>query len=258
MRISRIAAALAGAVVVSACSSTVSGHGVAAPGAATGSAGSGVSSAPSTKAGSNGRLSANELAATARRAMLAATAFRMKGSGKDSDSTITFDMHYGVNSSDGTLGIDGASVRVRYVSKQVYMNGTRQFWQQVAGAGKSVADQATLALLQGKWVRLPPNTPGLSDIGQFAIRTKMLAQAASQPDNSTYTKGPSKVIRGIPAVSVVDSSDGSFIYVPATGTPYPIHIEDHGNDPGTFDLSEWNVPFSAVVPPASEIVDLPR
>ncbi len=184
----------------------------------------------------------------------------MKGAGTDSGSPIRFDIHYGEKSSDGSMTFGGFTIQLRYLAPDIYMKAGEAFWRAAGGIDSSSArGRAALALLRDKWVHLPPHTPGLSQIGSIAIRTKFLAEAASSPDNSTFSRGPSKNINGVAAISVVASDDGSVLYVPATGTPYPIRIENNSsNNGGSFDLTDWNVPFTAPAPPADQIVDLPH
>jgi predicted small secreted protein len=260
-----VASVASAALTLAACASTISGHGTQGSGAPTSSASSASSfpssSAPSSAArGSNASLSATELERAAKRALTNATAFHMKGAGTDNGAPLGFDVHYGASSSDGAISFSGLSVQLRYVAPDIYMKGGEAFWRQAAGIGASASasDRAKLALLRDKWVHLPPNTPGLSQLGDFAIRSKFLAQAASSPENSTFSKGPSKIVNGVAAVSFVDDSDGTVIYVPAEGTPYPIRIEDHSTDGGSFDLTDWDVPFTAPRPPAAQIVELPH
>jgi hypothetical protein len=191
-------------------------------------------------------------------ALTSAVAFRLKGHATDAGALISFDMHYGATSSDGSITLSGATLRLRYASGDLFVKAGDRFWRQVGGLGSSADDKAALALLHGKWVRLPAGMPGLSDIGQLAKRTKFLQLVATSDDNSSYTRGPAKTITAIPAVSVVGSDDGTTIYVPATGTPFPIRIENRGTDGGSFELSHYDEPFTAPLPPAGQIVDLPH
>lgn len=256
-----VASVVGAALTLAACASTVSGHGTQSGSAPTSSASKFPSSAPASAAGgSNAGLSATQLERAAKQALTTATAFHMKGSGTDNGSPLGFDVHYGANSSDGSISFSGLTVQLRYVAPDIYMKGGEAFWRQVAGIGSSASasDRRKLALLRDKWVHLPPNTPGLSQLGDFAIRSKFLAQAASSPENSTFSKGPSKIVNGVAAVSFVDDKDGTVIYVPADGTPYPIRIEDHSASGGSFDLTDWNVPFTAPRPSAADVVELPH
>jgi hypothetical protein len=191
-------------------------------------------------------------------ALTYAVAFRLKGHATDAGALISFDMNYGANSSDGSITLGGGTLQLRYASGDLFVKAGDRFWRQVGGLGNSADDKAALALLHGKWVRLPAGMPGLSDIGQLAKRTKFLQLVAASDDNSSFTRGPSKTIDAIPVVSVVGSDDGTTIYVPASGTPFPIRIEDRSTDGGSFDLSHYDVPFAGPMPPAGQIVDLPH
>jgi hypothetical protein len=256
------------AMALSACTSTISGQGSGAPPAATptssGAApGTSVPSSPAPSAsvpsvtvpggGDNAALSATELEQAAKAALTSATSFRMTGTGSDGSIAITFDIHYGESSSRGTLTLNGQRVQLLNSGPDIYMKAGRKFWEQFAGA----AGGSVIQLLQGKWVHIPPGNPGLSDLADIAVRQKFLANAAASPDSSTYTNGPARTIDGVPAVSFVSSDDGSIIYVPAQGTPFPIRIQDNSDSGGSFDLGGWNVPFTAAPLPSDQIIELP-
>jgi hypothetical protein len=259
-KVALIGAGIAGVLLLGGCSSTVSGvgtHGSGSPPASS----PGFPSSSAATTGENAALSPAELVRATKAAFTSATAFHMKGEGSDGTQSIAFDIHYGENSSDGSMSIGGLTVQLRYVRPELFMKAGEEFWKSVGGLGTSPSqkDQAALALLTDKWVRLPKGTAGLRQLGEFAIREKFLAQAAKDDETTTYSKGPSKTIHGSPAVSFV-SDDGTVVYVPASGTPYPIRIEDTDSTDGggTFDLTDWNAPFSAPSPPADQIVDLPK
>jgi hypothetical protein len=257
-------AALAAALTLTACAQTVSGHGAGRSGAAPASGSSGPTGFPATSptspsGGTNGDLSADALARAAKHAMQSATAFRMTGSGSDNGALLRMDIHYGATSSDGSITFAGNTVQLRYVRPDMYMKAGAKFWRQVGSIGStpSARDRAALKLLKDKWVHLPENTSGLGQLAQLAVRTEVVKQAGL--GGGTYSKGPDKTIDGVPAVSFVDAADGSTVYVPATGTPYPIRIENpKPAGGGSLDLTDWNVPFSAPRPPASEVVELPH
>jgi hypothetical protein len=249
------------AMGLTACSSTISGHGSGAPAASRASSeqvpsvsGTGtISSTGTPSGGNNPALSGAALEQATKAAVISAKAFRMSGSGANGSLAIGFDIHYGESSSRGQVTLSGQRIGLVSSGSDLYMKAGRQFWLQYAGAPDTV-----VTLLQDKWVHLPPDSPGLSDLADLAIRERFIEKALSTPDTDTYTIGPAKTINGVPAVSFVTSSDGSIVYVPATGTPFPIRIEDHGSSAGSFDLSDWNVPFTAAPPPSDQIVELPH
>jgi hypothetical protein len=252
----------ASALVLAACSQTVSGHG-GQSGAASSHGSSGPTGFPATPTGSpaggsNAALSGAELAQAAKQAMQSATAFRMTGAAKDAGLPLSFDIHYGETSSDGSMTFNGLTVQLRYVQPDMYMKAGEQFWREVGGIGTtpSARDRATLNLLRDKWVHLRKDTKGVGELAKLAIRSEFVQQI--KLSGGSYSKGPSKTINGVAAVSFVDATDGSTVYVPAQGTPYPIRIENPStSDGGSFELSDWNVPFSAPAPPAGQVVELP-
>jgi hypothetical protein len=252
--------AVVSALALAACSQTVSGAGTQSGGASvSGSSGPSGFPASTGSTGSNAALSADELATAAKHAVESATAFLMRGTGSDNGSPVRFDIHYGETSSDGSVTFNGLTVQLRYVEPDIYMKAGEQFWREVGGIGASPSarDRAALNLLKDKWVHLRKGSQGVGQLAQVAIRSEFVKQVGL--NGGTFSKGPSKTINGVPAVSFVDEADGTTVYVPANGTPYPIRIENKSaSDGGSFDLTEWNVPFSASTPPAGETVELPH
>ena len=244
------AAALCVTVTVAACTSAVSGRGTVAPASSTSSR----SSSPAADAAA--------LERRAKQALLTATSFHLKGRGNDGSETIVIDMHYGADSSDGSLTFGGAPLRLRYAGGDVYLRADDAFWRYAArqaGGGSGELPDSVIATLRGRWVHVPDDVTGISDIAAIAIRQQYVQSVSGQSDSGPFRLGPRGVVRGIPVVSFIDTSDRTTVYVAAQGTPYPLRIvgPTHGAG-GTFDIDSWNVPFSAPRPPASEIVELPR
>jgi hypothetical protein len=255
------------ATSLTACSSTtIAGHGSGGPSAPAPAASSPAfpssTSAPSStpapttttsSGGSNNSTPSGEaLEQATKAAIISATAFRMKGTSTEDSQPVTFDIHYGESSSRGHVTMGGQDVELLNSGPDLYMKASRTFWTQTAGAPDSVVN-----LLADKWVHLPADSPGLSDLADIAIRERFVEKALASPDTDTYTTGPSKTINGVPAVSFVSNGDTT-VYVPAHGTPYPLRIEDHSSSAGSFDLTGWNVPFTADPPPSDQIVELPH
>lgn len=261
--IRRALIAIAGtAMALTACSSTISGHGSNVPQAASQASSGPVPSVSGTgtisgtrppTSGNNSTLSGTALEQATKAAVTSAKAFRMTGSDVEGSQTIGVDIHYGESSSRGQVTMGGQRVQLVNSGSDIYMKAGRQFWLQTAGAPDTV-----VPLLQDKWVHVPTDRPGVPDLAGIVIRQRFVEGALSTPDTDTYTAGPAKTINGVPAVSFVTGSDGTIVYVPAQGTPYPIHVENHGASAGSFDLSGWNVPFTAAPPPSDQIVELPH
>lgn len=256
-----------GAVGSSASHATASGSSSAsaaassaASSAASTSAPPSASSAPSTgAAGGNAAVPASALATSARKAIIAATAFHLRGSGVSDGKPMIIDMHYGRTSSDGYVTVSGARVDLRYVQPAVYLRGGTAFWTLSSASDKTLTaaqKKVLVARLANKWVRVPSTSSGLAALSSVAVRTEFQKQAASSSTGGPYTKGPAKDFGTTRTVSFVDSSDGSTVYVAATGTPYPRRIASP-KEHTTFDLTDWNVPFTAVLPPASQTITLP-
>ena len=56
----------------------------------------------------------------------------------------------------------------------------------------------------------------------------------------------------------MDSSDGSTLYVAATGTPYPIAATESGNSKGAITFDHWNDPVSVDAPKGAVDIEQAR
>lgn len=218
------------------------------------------SAAPSSNSATgNAALAPQALATAARKAILSATAFHMRGKGLSDGKPMIFDIHYGKTSSDGYLTLGGARVGLRYVAPTVYLRGSAAFWTLISASDKTITaaqKKVLVARLTNKWVRVPSTSSGLAELSSVAIRTEFQKQAASDDGGGPYTKGPARIFGTLHTVSFIDPTDGSTIYVAATGVPFPREIASP-KDHSSFDLTDWNVPFSAPRPPASQTISLP-
>ena len=124
----------------------------------------------------NTALSPDKLEEATERAFASATAFHMVGDVAIAGGEYRYDMHYGLNTSDGSMTISGLEVRIRFVAFEVYMRAGRAFWTYIAAQqGASPQQLQRLDSLVDKWVHLPPGD-NLLTIQRFADRAALVQQ----------------------------------------------------------------------------------
>jgi hypothetical protein len=108
-------------------------------------------------------------------------------------------------------------------------------------------------------VYVPANDPHFGSLAGFGSKQQFVAQVLQNSKTCQQcAKGPSKSVDGTSAVSFIDQKQKSTVYVPASGTPYPLEVDENGAQKGTLHFDSWNQPVSVTAPPASEVVDLSR
>lgn len=212
------------AVLLTACSSTVSGH--ASPG-------SNVGNGERWKKGS-------QVAADAADAVQQAGSVRLKGTVSSDGQQTSIDLFVQGTDSTGSLTLAGQQVQIIATGGKAYLKAPAAFWSS-QGIPSTIAGE-----LGGQWVIVPADTPkGLGFLSLSALTTEL-----RQPsDGSTIEdKVTTAKLDGHPVV-VVTQSDGSTLSVAATGTPYPLRAENKGSDAGTLTLSEFGTKQDISAPP---------
>ena len=141
----------------------------------------------------------------------------------------------------GSASIDGVDFDLIRIGDAVYIHGSDAFYRRFAGA--------TLAqLLHGKWIKASANDPRFRSFAPLTDLGALLAKI-----NSTHDKlvnEGQKTYKGTEVVSIRDTSDGSRLYVAATGRPYPVAIVGgrKTSQSGTVTFDDWNEHVSLTAP----------
>jgi hypothetical protein len=101
----------------------------------------------------------------------------------------------------------------------------------------STGSPARLAsALSGKWIEVPDGQSNAGSLFSFSALIGGLAGIGT----GTVTKGKTSTIDGVAAVSIVSPTLGT-IWVPASGTPYPIEVVvPGGSGLNSITFSNWN------------------
>jgi hypothetical protein len=137
----------------------------------------------------------------------------------------------------GRLVSNGTPVRI---GDTVYIHGSDDFYKQYAGA-------AVAQLLHDRWIKTSTNQPQfrsfapLTDIGALLTRVSKSHGKLVNDGTTTY--------KGQQVVAIRDSSDGSKLYVAATGKPYPVAlVGGKKGQTGTIAFDDWNKAASLTAP----------
>jgi len=224
--------------------------------AACGAAGSGGGAAsPSSTVDPLAGLSASTVNAKAIADGEAATTLTMKGTVAESGKTYTIDMAMKHNQGcKGSIGISGTgSVTIIVIGSTVYFEADSQFWKSVAGTTADAS--AAVALLDGKYLKVPETDQNVSGLTDMCSLSQML-NSSSDKTTPTYTKEPVTTLNGT-RVLPLKVSDGSTEYVTDTSKPEFVQASaPKGTSGGAGKITIGvGVPVTLTPPPASDIVD---
>ncbi len=104
-------------------------------------------------------------------------------------------------------------------------------------------------IASGTWLKAPVNSTSLTGFAALTEAGGELTLLLANPTLS-LTKGPITTIKGQKAIELKTKGKlyTGAIYIAATGTPYPIQIVRHGQEPGQTTFSGWNDPVTLSAP----------
>jgi hypothetical protein len=152
----------------------------------------------------------------------------------------------------GTMGIGVGKAEVLRVDGASYIRGDDAFWRE--SAGESAAQ--VQALLGEKWAKLPA---GDDDFSALCDVDKLFDDDLNDAKES-YTKGTVATLGGKRAVQIIvkkEGEDPTNAWIATEGKHYLLKVEQKGGDePGSFEMRDFNDPVNAEAPAEGEYVDL--
>jgi hypothetical protein len=191
---------------------------------------------------SNGEAakSAAAVFSDARHAAVAAKSVHVAGALNDSGKALNLDLVLAHGKGKGTMSESGLSFQIARVGKVAYIKGTDAFLRQFAGV-------AAAQLFHDRWLKGPVDSGALASLAPLTDIVQLFNGAFGGSHGKLVNKGET-TYKGQKAVLIVDSSDGSKLYVAATGTPYPIAAAETGNSKGAITFDHWNDSVSIDAP----------
>ena len=191
--------------------------------------------------------SGSQVLADAKAAATSASSGHVSGSLRSNGTPITVDLStVRGKGAKGSLSENGLGLQLVRIGDTFYIQGSDAFYKHFAGA-------AVAQLLHGKWLKasntqrqLKPLIPLTSLAALFALISSSHGKLVND-GRTTY--------KGTDVVAIRDTSDGSKLYVAATGKPYPVAVVStkYGKN-GAIMFGDWNKSVSLSAP--SDAIDI--
>jgi len=197
----------------------------------------------STTAKDNGEASktAAQVLADAKAAATSASSAHVSGSIKSGDTPITLDLTTARDKgAKGSMSTSGLTFDLIRVGDTLYIKGSDDFYKHFAGA-------AVAQLLHGKWLKASATHGRLQSLAPLTNIGALFAGISSQ--HGKLANDGKTTYKGQDVVAIQDTSDGSKLYVAATGKPYPVAIVGgKASQSGTITFDDWNKSVSLSAP----------
>ena len=199
------------------------------------------SSGPSSKPNGEEAKSATQVLADAKKAATAASSAHVSGSIRSSGTPITLDLSTARGKgAKGSMSTNGLSFDLVRVGDTLYIRGSDAFYKRFAG-------DAVARFLHGKWLKAPATEGRLKTLAPLTSIKSLFASIASH--HGKLANDGKTTYKGADVVAIRDTSDGSKLYVAATGQPYPVAIVGaKKGQSGTITFDDWNKSVSLSAP----------
>jgi hypothetical protein len=179
--------------------------------------------------------------ADAKAAATSASSAHVSGSIKSGGTPITLDLTTARNKgAKGSMSTSGFKFDLVRIGDTLYIRGSDEFYKHFAGA-------AVAQLLHGKWLKAPATEGRFKSLAPLTNIGALFAGISSQ--HGKLANDGKTTYKGQDVVAIRDTSDGSKLYVAATGKPYPVAIVGgKKNQSGTISFGDWNESVSLSAP----------
>ena len=138
----------------------------------------------------------------------------------------------------GSLTANGQPFDFVRVGDKVYLRGRDAFWRVVGGV-------AAVRLFHGKWLVASATQGRFASLADLSDPARFFGRLSSR--NKVVDDG-AETYHGHRVVALRDPSDGSVLYVSATGAPYPVAATTGRANAGTITFDRWNEPVTFTAP----------
>ena len=180
-------------------------------------------------------MSAAQIVSTAVKDSAAASSFSLDGTINQPGSDITLDLSVSASGmSEGTISINGGSLRVVEIDGVGYFKADTKFWTKYANA-------AAAQLLAGRWVYGPMNSSPFSTFKQFLSPRFVISSFFSNPQGP-FTKGGTSTVNGQRVIAITGTGSGA-LYVATTGEHVVVRVQaTKGSSSGTVSFTHYDRP----------------
>lgn len=191
-------------------------------------------------------MSADQITTQAFANLKAAKSVHVTGPSNDAGQEYNLNITLGTSNCQGTYSTASkGSFSILKVNGTTYFSADPTFWKQSGAAG------ASLTTLDGKYLRVGPNSTTLNALGVLCHPSQMASAftgAVSGMVEHGYT-----TVNGQKALHITDSADPDGIYVSVTSTPEVLRL-DAGSNANLY-FTDYNAPLSLTAPPADLTLD---
>jgi hypothetical protein len=212
------------------------------------------SSATSPSATSLENLPVLTIMQQTRKASLAATSLRMRGTFDDAGDLTTFDIALGDGGGEGTFSIEGASYSVRVVGRTIYLRLSESAIRAQAKDDKSSAAETAqiLKLLKNKWIKLSKVDKDTREMVDLVAPGGFFKTVFAEDDTAGAAapkKLAARTVDGVRCVGITDS--GATMWIDTT-TGRLIRMTDGKN---RFSFSAYGKTPAPKAPAKSQVLD---
>jgi hypothetical protein len=206
----------------------------------------GCGSSTTARANDEASKPATKVLADAKAAATGASSARVSGSIKSSGTPITLDLTTSRGKgAKGSMSTNGLKFDLVRIGDTLYIRGSDDFYKHFAGPAAP--------LLHGKWIKASATDGRLKSLAPLTSIGALFTGISSQ--HGKLANDGKTTYKGQDVVAVRDTSDGSKLYVAATGKPYPVAIVGgKKNQSGTITFGDWNKSVSLSAP--SDAIDI--
>ena len=205
------------------------------------------SSGTTAKSNDEASKPAARVLADAKAAATSASSAHVSGSIKSDGTPITLDLSTARNKgAKGSMSTSGLKFVLVRIGDTVYVQGSDEFYKHFAGS-------LAARLLHGKWIKASATHGRLKSLAPLTSIDALFAGISSQ--HGKLANDGKTTYKGQDVVALRDTSDGSKLYVAATGKPYPVAIVGgKKSQSGTITFGDWNKSVSLSAP--SDAIDI--
>ena len=184
---------------------------------------------------------AGQVFADAKSAATSATSGHVSGNLTSNGTPFTVDLSTARGKgATGSASVNGLQFDLVKIGDTAYIKGSDDFYKHFAGA-------AIAQLLHGRWVKASADSARFRSFAALASMAGLFAKISAS--HGKLVNDGKKTYHGQQVVVIRDTSDGSKLYVAASGKPYPVALTGgNGEQSGQVSFGDWNKPVSLTAP----------
>jgi hypothetical protein len=174
-------------------------------------------------------MSANQLIAAAEVAMKNATSFHVQGTVHD-QGTESFNLSLSRTGGGGSVTVNGATLQIVVAKNTLYIKADEESWYRLTNS------KSTAQLVANRWIKVPASSANFADFADLTIVKDFSSQFLTGVGK--VSKLPGTVMFNGHKAFVITDSQADKLYIAATGTPYVLRVQGHGNT-GSLTFTEF-------------------